>query len=37
VPRGTARLRMSITLNVDEAQIALMIERLTAIIEEEKA
>lgn len=36
VPDGTARLRISITLNVDEGQIAAMVEHLAAVIEEEK-
>lgn len=34
VASGTARLRISLTLNVDEAQITAMIERLTSILEE---
>lgn len=37
VPDGTARLRISITLNVDEEQIAAMTERLAAAIEEERS
>ncbi|AGS25209.1 8-amino-7-oxononanoate synthase [Rhizobium etli] len=36
VPERTARLRISITLNVDEGQIAAMVERLAAAIEEER-
>jgi 8-amino-7-oxononanoate synthase len=36
VPEGTARLRISITLNVDEEQIADMVQRLATAIEEEK-
>ncbi|SFA79571.1 8-amino-7-oxononanoate synthase [Rhizobium sp. NFR07] len=36
VPEGTARLRLSITLNVDEEQIAAMIERLAVAIEEDR-
>lgn len=36
VPEGTARLRISITLNVDKEQIAGMVDRLVAAIEEEK-
>jgi len=36
VPEGTARLRLSITLNVQEAQISTMIERMAAIIGEER-
>jgi 8-amino-7-oxononanoate synthase len=35
VPEGTARLRIAITLNVDEAQIATMFERLAMVIAEE--
>jgi 8-amino-7-oxononanoate synthase len=35
VPEGTARLRISITLNVDEEQIADMVQRLATAIEEE--
>ncbi|AYG66058.1 8-amino-7-oxononanoate synthase [Rhizobium sp. CCGE531] len=34
VPDGTARLRISITLNVDEGRIAEMFERLAAVTEE---
>lgn len=37
VPDGTARLRISITLNVDEGQVSDMIERLAVAIEEEKS
>jgi 8-amino-7-oxononanoate synthase len=36
VPEGTARLRISITLNVDESQIAAMIELLALAMEEER-
>ncbi|TBB15039.1 8-amino-7-oxononanoate synthase (plasmid) [Rhizobium ruizarguesonis] len=36
VPEGTARLRISITLNVDEEQIADMVQRLAPAIEEER-
>jgi 8-amino-7-oxononanoate synthase len=36
VPEGTARLRISITLNVDEDQIADMIRRLVVAIAEDK-
>lgn len=36
VPEGTARLRISITLNVGEGEIAEMVERLCTVIEEEK-
>lgn len=36
VPDGTARLRISITLNVDESQIANMVECLAAAIEGEQ-
>lgn len=36
VPEGTARLRISITLNVDEAQISDMVEQLAVAVEEEK-
>ncbi|MCA1371079.1 8-amino-7-oxononanoate synthase [Bradyrhizobium sp. BRP14] len=36
VPEGSARLRISITLNVDEGEIARMVERLCTAIEEEK-
>lgn len=36
VPEGTARLRISITLNVDESQIADMIGLLATITEEER-
>jgi 8-amino-7-oxononanoate synthase len=36
VPDGTARLRISITLNVDEGQITAMTGRLAAAIEEER-
>ncbi|MBL0373373.1 8-amino-7-oxononanoate synthase [Rhizobium sp. KVB221] len=35
VPEGTARLRIAITLNVDEGQIADMFERLARVIAEE--
>ncbi len=35
VPSGTARLRITITLNVDEPTIARMFERLAAIMGEE--
>ncbi|TCN20361.1 8-amino-7-oxononanoate synthase [Sinorhizobium americanum] len=35
VPEGTARLRISITLNVDEDRIADMAARLAAVVEEE--
>ncbi len=35
VPSGTARLRITITLNVDESTIARMFERLAAIMAEE--
>jgi 8-amino-7-oxononanoate synthase len=35
VPQGTARLRIAITLNVDEGQIADMFERLARVIAEE--
>ncbi|NLS01596.1 8-amino-7-oxononanoate synthase [Rhizobium sp. P38BS-XIX] len=37
VPEGTARLRVSITLNIDEGQIADMIECLATIMDGEKA
>lgn len=37
VPEGTARLRISITLNVDEGQISAMSERLAMAIEEDRA
>ncbi|CAN7745321.1 8-amino-7-oxononanoate synthase [Rhizobium leguminosarum] len=37
VPEGTARLRISITLNVDEEQIADMVQRLATAIEEERS
>jgi len=36
VPDGTARLRISITLNVGEAEIAAMIGQLAAALEEER-
>ncbi|MDH7803942.1 MULTISPECIES: 8-amino-7-oxononanoate synthase [unclassified Rhizobium] len=36
VPEGTARLRISITLNVDESQIAAMIGLLALAMEEER-
>jgi len=36
VPEGTARLRIAITLNVDEGQISAMFERLATVIAEEK-
>ncbi|KJF74915.1 8-amino-7-oxononanoate synthase [Agrobacterium arsenijevicii] len=36
VPEGTARLRISITLNVDESQIAAMIGLLVLAMEEER-
>ena len=36
VPEGTARLRISITLNVDEGQIADMIQRLAVAIEKDR-
>jgi 8-amino-7-oxononanoate synthase len=36
VPEGTARLRISITLNVDENQIAAMIGRLALAMEEKR-
>lgn len=36
VPDGTARLRLSITQNVNEGQIAAMLERLAAALEEDK-
>lgn len=36
VPDGTARLRLSITLNVDEAQIAAMTSRLAEAVHEER-
>jgi 8-amino-7-oxononanoate synthase len=36
VPEGTARLRIAITLNVDEEQISQMFERLAAVIEESR-
>ncbi|MBB3455027.1 8-amino-7-oxononanoate synthase [Rhizobium sp. BK313] len=36
VPEGTARLRISITLNVDEDQIADMIQRLAVAIEKDR-
>ncbi|MCY1315094.1 8-amino-7-oxononanoate synthase [compost metagenome] len=35
VPEGTARLRISVTLNVDERQIATMFDRLATAIAEE--
>ncbi|MBY5882394.1 aminotransferase class I/II-fold pyridoxal phosphate-dependent enzyme [Rhizobium leguminosarum bv. viciae] len=37
VPEGTARLRISITLNVDEEQTADMVQRLATAIEEERS
>ncbi|NKL65511.1 8-amino-7-oxononanoate synthase [Rhizobium leguminosarum] len=37
VPEGTARLRISITLNVDEEQIADMVQQLATAIEEERS
>ncbi|MBB3746968.1 8-amino-7-oxononanoate synthase [Rhizobium sp. BK591] len=37
VPEGTARLRISITLNVDEEQIADMVQRLATALEEERS
>lgn len=37
VPEGTARLRVSITLNIDEDQIADMIECLATVMEGERA
>ncbi len=37
VPLGTARLRMTITLNVDRPTIARMLEELAGVIEEERA
>lgn len=37
VREGTARLRISITLNVDEEQIADMVQRLATAIEEERS
>ena len=36
VPEGTARLRIAITLNVDESQIADMIGLLTLSLAEER-
>jgi 8-amino-7-oxononanoate synthase len=33
VPEGTARIRISITLNVDEIQISQMVECLAAVID----
>lgn len=36
VPEGTARLRISITLNVDEAQITDMVQQLATAIEEDQ-
>jgi 8-amino-7-oxononanoate synthase len=36
VPEGTARLRISITLNVDEDQIADMVQRLAVAIEKDR-
>lgn len=36
VPEGTARLRISITLNIDEGQIADMVQRLAATIGEDR-
>ena len=36
VPEGTARLRISITLNVNEEQIAEMVQRLATAIEEDR-
>ena len=35
VPEGTARLRIAITLNVDEGQISAMFEQLATVISEE--
>jgi 8-amino-7-oxononanoate synthase len=35
VPEGTARLRVSISLNVDEEQIVALVRRLAAAIEED--
>ena len=37
VPEGTARLRLSITLNVDESQIADMVGLLAFALKEERA
>ena len=37
VPEGTARLRLSITLNVDESQIADMVGQLAFALKEERA
>ncbi len=36
VPEGTARLRVSVSLNVDEEQIAALVRRLAAAIEEDR-
>ena len=36
VPEGTARLRISITLNVDESQISDMFDRLAAVMAEDR-
>ena len=36
VPEGTARLRISITLNVDEATVSQLFERLAEILREER-
>jgi 8-amino-7-oxononanoate synthase len=36
VPEGTARLRVSISLNVDEEQIVALVRRLAAAIEEDR-
>jgi len=36
VPEGTARLRISITLNVEESQIADMVGLLAFAMEEER-
>jgi 8-amino-7-oxononanoate synthase len=35
VPEGTARLRISITLNVDAAKIIRMLDRLSHVMAEE--
>lgn len=37
VPEGTARLRLSVTLNVDESQIAAMVELLAALLAKDAA
>ncbi|UWU16717.1 8-amino-7-oxononanoate synthase (plasmid) [Rhizobium sullae] len=37
VPEGTARLRIAITLNVDSSMISSMLERLAAVMVEERA